>query len=261
MLPVSMRWPRHPGLRIPIGIGFVAGAFVLANLALPDLAAVAVGILAVIAAYVAYVRLVEKRALYEFAAERAALELALGLAVGAALFCSTMLVLWLAGYATIRVDGGLAALPRPLLFALGAATFEELLFRGVLLRLLAAWVGRWWALAASAAIFGAMHAFNPNATILGVVSVAVEAGILLGAAFLATRRLWLPIGLHIAWNFTESGIFGAALSGNDTHGYLRSDFAGPELWTGGTFGPEASLVAVLVCLVAAAPFLRRISTQ
>lgn len=72
--------------------------------------------------------------------------------------------------------------------------------------------------------------------------------------FMYTRRLWMVIGLHVAWNVTEGGIFGAAVSGLKMNGARTSTFRGPELLTGGAFGPEASIVMVFICLSAAAVF-------
>ena len=248
----------NTAVRIGLGAASVAGAAILAGLVSDALA-----IVACVAAYCGYVRYVEKRwPPAELAPTRAAArELAGGFALGVALFGATMLWIALAADARFAVAAGARALPRLLLLAAVAATVEELLFRGVLLRLLAGWLGRWGALAISAAIFGGLHLLNPHATIVGVVAIAVEAGILLGAAFLATGRLWLPIGLHMAWNATE-GAFGVAISGTDAPaGVLETHLSGPALWTGGSFGPEASLAAVVVCLAAAAVFLRKLSTQ
>lgn len=81
------------------------------------------------------------------------------------------------------------------------------------------------------------------------------AGVLLGAAYMYSRRLWMPIGVHAGWNFTEGGIFGASVSGGQAHGLLVSHFQGPEVLTGARFGPEASLVAVAACLMVAVAFL------
>src|SRR5581483_7760086 len=86
-------------------------------------------------------------------------------------------------------------------------------------------------------------------------AIALEAGILLAAAYLLTRSLWLPIGLHFGWNFTEGGIFGAAVSGNGAKGLINTSLSGPQLLSGGAFGPEASVAAVGVCLVAAVVML------
>ena len=80
------------------------------------------------------------------------------------------------------------------------------------------------------------------------LAIALEAGVVLGAVFMIKRRLWLPIGLHAAWNFTQAGIFGATVSGPTQGGLLVSRITGPAWATGGSFGPEASLPAVIVSL-------------
>jgi uncharacterized protein len=113
------------------------------------------------------------------------------------------------------------------------------------------------ALLASAALFGFLHAFNPGATLVSTVAIALEAGVILAAAYLYTRRLWMAIGLHTAWNFTEGGIFGASVSGGVGHGLFASHFAGRPIFSGGAFGPEASIVAVVVCLIVGVALLVR----
>lgn len=108
----------------------------------------------------------------------------------------------------------------------------------------------------SAALFGLLHALNPGATATSTAAIALEAGILLAAAYAVTRNLWFPIGLHLGWNFTEGGIFGVAvLGGPAAKGIFSVSLAGPRLLTGGRFGPEASLMAIAVCLAAAAVLL------
>ena len=78
--------------------------------------------------------------------------------------------------------------------------------------------------------------------------IAVEAGILLAAAFMLTRRLWLSIGFHMAWNYTQSAIFSSIVSGNDAApGWIRSTVKGPDLLTGGRFGVESSVLALVLC--------------
>ncbi len=144
--------------------------------------------------------------------------------------------------------------------ALGVASgiFEETLFRGILLRQLERLVGTWWALAATSVLFGAVHMMNPDATWVGAVSIMIEAGILLGAAYLYTRRLWLAAGIHAAWNFTQAWVFSVPVSGTgQTLGILVTRRSGPEWLTGGDFGLEASLAAVLVATVAGALLLWR----
>ncbi len=129
--------------------------------------------------------------------------------------------------------------------------------RAIVFRIVEESLGTWTALALSASLFGFLHAFNPGATATSTAAIALEAGILLAAAFLFTRRLWMAIGLHAGWNFTEGGLFGASVSGGAAHGLLRSRFSGAPLLSGGAFGPEASIVAVLVCLTAGILLLAR----
>jgi membrane protease YdiL (CAAX protease family) len=148
-------------------------------------------------------------------------------------------------------DLGFAAL-----LLLADAVLEEVLFRGVLFRLIEEFAGTWIALVVSAALFGLAHAANPGATRFSSLAVALEAGVLLGAAFVVTRNLWFPIALHFAWNFFEGPVYGSQVSG---HQFLTSAFVaritGPTMLTGGRFGPEAGLFALVTCLVAAVALL------
>ncbi|WP_326632750.1 CPBP family intramembrane metalloprotease [Nonomuraea fuscirosea] len=139
------------------------------------------------------------------------------------------------------------------------AVAEELLFRGVLFRIMEERLGTVISLVVSMLVFGATHLVNANATLWGVLSIALTGGVMLAAAYVATRSLWLPIGLHFAWNFTHTGIFGVSLSGSDSpvEGLLNVTLSGPSALTGGVFGPEASLLALVVCLVPTIALLRR----
>jgi membrane protease YdiL (CAAX protease family) len=142
------------------------------------------------------------------------------------------------------------------LLLLPAAAVEELLFRGVFFRLIEEWSGTWIALAVSAAIFGFAHSGNAGATWVSTLAVALEAGVLLAAAFVVAKNLWFPIGIHFAWNFSEGPIYGTQISG---HAFgksaLTAQLSGPTLLTGGAFGPEAGLAAMLTCLLAAIALL------
>nr|WP_256624036.1 MULTISPECIES: CPBP family intramembrane glutamic endopeptidase [Actinomyces] len=132
-----------------------------------------------------------------------------------------------------------------------AGVGEEILMRGTLQRILTGFVGPLWALGIISALFGAGHVLNAGATTLGVVAIALEAGALLGAAYLLTGRLWLPMGIHIAWNAVQGGVFGSTISGIDgTRGLARASWSGPQFLTGGTMGMEGSVVTVIVGLLA-----------
>jgi membrane protease YdiL (CAAX protease family) len=92
---------------------------------------------------------------------------------------------------------------------------------------------------------------NPEATLEGALFMAVEAGILLGAAVMLTRKLWLGIGFHVAWNYTQQGIFSSIVSGNEAApGWIRSTIKGPDFLTGGNLGVESSVLALLLCTAA-----------
>ncbi|TDC00788.1 CPBP family intramembrane metalloprotease [Nonomuraea longispora] len=139
------------------------------------------------------------------------------------------------------------------------AVAEELVFRGVVFRIMEERTGTVIALVVSTLLFGATHLVNVNATLWGALAIALTGGTMTTAAYVVTRSLWLPIGLHFAWNFTHAGVFGVMLSGSDVppHGLLNVTLFGPSALTGGAFGPEASLLALLVCLAPTIVLLRR----
>ena len=135
-----------------------------------------------------------------------------------------------------------------LAIAIEAAVGEEIVLRGVVYRRLEERLGAALALLVSASVFGLMHAGNPGANWVSTLAIALESGLLLGLAYAATRSLWLPIGLHFGWGFTEGGIFGAAVSGGKYSGLIDAPLAGPPWVTGGAFGPEASVAALVISL-------------
>jgi membrane protease YdiL (CAAX protease family) len=123
---------------------------------------------------------------------------------------------------------------------------EEMLFRGILFRWIEDFGGSWAALAVTSALFGLAHIMNPNATWFSSFAIAVEAGVLLGGAYMLTRSLWFPMGLHAAWNFTQGEIFDVPVSGIDEHGLVQAQLSGPPLLSGGNFGLEASIIALVL---------------
>ena len=207
------------------------------------------------AGYVAYVRLIEQRAPAELAFAGALGELGRGAIVGVLLFTTTIGILGAAGVYTVGGVNPISVLSYPLAGSIVSGVFEEILFRGILFRLVEESLGTWLALLVSAVVFGLAHLANPGSSVVGAASIIIEAGILLAGAYMLTRRLWMPIGLHFAWNFTEPGIFGADVSGHHVDGLLRSKLTGPAWLTGGTFGPEASVIAVALCLAASIAFI------
>lgn len=208
--------------------------------------------------YGLFQRRVEGRADAEFALVGAGRELARGLGIGFAIFCGTVLVVVLAGAMRIEgLRGGIGNLWGMLSMALISGLFEELLFRGIVFRQLEQLLGSWAALALTSAFFGLSHIGNPGATWFAAFAIAVEAGVLLGAAYMYTRRLWLAVGIHAAWNFTQGWVFSVPVSGGSApQGLLLTSFSGPEWLTGGAFGLEASIPALVVATGAGLWLLR-----
>jgi len=265
---VKSFWARvfgSPYVRRVIGVLFVVSPVIVMRVVIGLLhlhQARAIGLAALDSAllslltYWFFVRRIERRPLSELAAAGAPRELALGLLMGALLFAAVLSILGVLGVYRYTGTGPAAVLIVPLMASVAAGIFEELLFRGLLFRLIESAAGSWLALLATAVIFGLIHLLNPHATLLGACSIMLEAGVLLAAAFLVTRRLWLPIGLHIAWNFTQGGIFGLVVSGTSASvGLFNGVLSGPIWLSGGEFGAEASVVAVIICLCAAVGFL------
>lgn len=219
------------------------------------------GMLVVGWSYWLYVRLIERRPVQELALRPALSELGAGTLLGGLLFTVTIGILWLLGYYQVTGTNGPSVLTQALIIGIVSGFTEEILFRGILYRICEEALGTWIALAISAIFFGFAHGFNPGATIFSSVAIALEAGLMLAAMYTLTRRLWLSVGTHFAWNFTQGGIFGVAVSGNTVAGLLKSQLSGPELLSGGAFGAEASVIALLVCLAAFAIIFVRIEQQ
>ena len=125
---------------------------------------------------------------------------------------------------------------------------EELLSRGYHLQNLADGLTLTWGVILSSAVFGVLHLANPNATWLSAVGIFL-AGLFLSHGYLRTRQLWLPIGLHIGWNFFEGTVFGFPVSGMEFYRLILHTVSGPELWTGGAFGPEAGIIIVPAIII------------
>jgi len=203
-----------------------------------------------IVAYRFLVRVLEQRTAEELRNSTAVRGLVPGALVGAGLFVLVYVILWALGAVTFGGFDGLAGLGHALAIAISSAVGEEIVFRGVVYRRLEERLGTALALLVSAIVFGLVHAGNTGANWVSTLAIALESGVLLAHADAATRSLWLPIGLHFGWNFTEGGIFGAAVSGREYSGLINAPLSGPPLITGGAFGPEASVAALVVALSA-----------
>jgi membrane protease YdiL (CAAX protease family) len=200
------------------------------------------------AVYRGYACFIEKRSVSELALPGMGRELGIGLLIGAGLYATCELILMALGIYRINGLNPWSYLLPAIASALSSGVYEELLFRGVVYRSVEEWFGSWAALVVSSLVFGLTHLINPQGTLEGALFIAVEAGILLAAAFMLTGRLWLSIGFHVSWNYTQSAIFSSIVSGNDApQGLVRSTIKGPDYLTGGSFGVESSLLALFLC--------------
>lgn len=251
------------GMGITVGqilLNLLRNAFSISNTAIANLLALVLVTPTTYFAYWLYVRYVERRGLTELGTVNAWREFSLGFLVGFGLFSLVIAILWILD--VYRVDGVnfvLISLIGALVGAFVSAFAQELIFRGVIYRITEEWLGTWWAIAISALLFGLIHLSSAGATIFSALGVALQAGVLLAAAYALTHRLWMAIGLHMAWDFANDGIFGvgvAGQSGQALHGLLQANLSGPRLLTGGTVGIEASVVALVIVLIAAILMLR-----
>ncbi len=175
------------------------------------------------------------------------LGLALGFGLPALIFAFCCAMSW------TRITGSLFALSpgmimltlaETLLGMLAVAFNEETIMRGYVLQNLKVRYGTLAALIVTTLLFSALHLANPGATIMALLGI-VTAGFMLGYAYLATGRLWLPLAIHFGWNFALGPVLGFPVSGVDVPGWISQNVTGPDLWTGDIFGPEAGLLGFL----------------
>ncbi|MBL8312184.1 MAG: CPBP family intramembrane metalloprotease [Rubrivivax sp.] len=198
--------------------------------------------------YVAHARFVEQRAASELGTPGMGRQLGIGVLVGAGLYAACEGILMAMGIYRITGLNPWSYLLPAIAMAVSSGVFEEVLFRGVLFFSVEKWFGTWAALVVTSLVFGLSHMANPQATLEGALFIAVEAGVLLGAAVVLTRKLWLGIGFHFAWNYTQQGVFSGIVSGNDAApGWIRATIRGPDYLTGGQFGVESSVLALVLC--------------
>ncbi len=152
------------------------------------------------------------------------------------------------GLTVVEVGGAVGI---SLLFFALWSMFEELLFRGYLFQTLMQWVTFLPALVIMSVLFGLAHSRNPHASLLSTANVLL-AGVWLSFAYLKTRSLWLPFGLHLSWNFAQTTLYAFPTSGfafADRRLFL-SEQSGPAWLTGGEFGPEGGVLATIALIAA-----------
>lgn len=266
-VPARQGWGKRllsfPLTKIVVALLLVVGAAFLtfslakaiadkeARLIWPEIAAA----IAVLAAYWAYVRYVEKRPATELSRHRALSELGVGLLIGALMVAAEIGILYALGnYEMTGINAWSMKLMQPLAVMIFVGVVEEVVGRGIVFRITDESLGSWSAIAISALLFGLAHIPGEGAGILAIGNTVV-AGAFFAAAYMLTRRLWLCIGIHIAWNYTLGSIFSIAVSGNESTGLLIGKLTGPEWLTGGSYGLEASALTLLTLVVVGGWFL------
>ena len=203
----------------------------------------------------------ENRVITELSTYQLWKKLIAGIAIGSGLQSLTILVIYVYGGFTVLAVNPVSVLIIPFTIASTVAIIEEILLRGILFRLTEEKWGSTIALISSSVLFAGLHLMNPHVTILSILCI-LSVGVLLGAAYMYYKNIWLPIAFHFAWNFTQNGIFGAITSGNEkTSSLLTTKITGPEMLTGGQFGPEGSVQAVLLCFITAVIIIMHLNKQ
>jgi len=264
------RFFSHPVARMVLGVIATLGPIMLTMMLIdifipkplrvggwPFLLAAAMSLLS----YRWFVRRTEQRhTLAELALPGAAREAGAGVVLGASLGLIVAGLLALAGAFIVTGSNGWPIMLRTLPEQVMVAVFEELIFRAVLFRLIEKRWGVRAALVSSFVLFALAHLPNEGVSVLAVVITGV-AGTTLSAAYLLTRRLWLPIGLHFGWNYLFDGVFAVPVSGHAARGWLQVSMPGPEWLSGGHYGVEASTATLLVWATATVLLLRRARQQ
>jgi membrane protease YdiL (CAAX protease family) len=211
---------------------------------------------AALATYIYLFQFYEKRKIEELSTSHFGCNAFTGFFTGFLILSVVILVMYFGKAYTIISINPVSFLIPALAIGISSAVFEEILFRGIIFRITEQKLGSVWALVISSSLFGFAHLANDNGTFFSAIAIVIEAGLLLGAAYIYSKNLWLPIFIHFAWNFSEGGIYGAIISGNGLNkSWISSKIEGHDLLTGGSFGPENSLQSVMLGLAVGILFL------
>lgn len=209
------------------------------------------------------IRYVEANDACKIAPRKDILSIGNGLFIGFSYFIIVTVTMSLCGYyhiKSIQFDWEKQLFSFTLFFLV--AVSEEIFFRGILFRMINRRWNIWAALVISGLIFGGLHILNDNATLWSSIAITIEAGSLLGAAYAYSKNIWLPIGIHWIWNYTQGNILGFPVSGEDNvTSVITPEISGPQWLTGGSFGAEASVIAAVIGLLISLWFIRKIRQQ
>ena len=201
-----------------------------------------------LATYYILFRYYESRDITELSSTGLLGESLLGLSSSTLCISLIILILFALGYYKVLSTSNASNLLLLLVLFATLSVFEEIIFRGIIYRITEESLGTNLALIISALLFGLAHLLNEHANAISLISAA-SGGILAGLLLSMTKRLWLPIFFHAGWNWAQASL-GVAVSGiEELPGFIESRLEGPELITGGAFGPENSVITVVFVLI------------
>ncbi|MEJ2013109.1 MAG: type II CAAX endopeptidase family protein, partial [Anaerolineales bacterium] len=185
-------------------------------------------------------------------------DLLVGFMIPALLIAGIFLVEWGLGWLkfdsvawqSMSFSGWIGILLQGLLLFVIVGVSEEVLSRGYHLQNLTDGLNLFWGLLISSSIFAILHLLNPDTSLFSSLGI-LAAGYFLAYGWVRTRQLWLSIGLHIGWNLFEGTVFGFPVSGYKINALIQQTSSGPDLITGGGFGPEAGLILLPALLLGA----------
>lgn len=172
----------------------------------------------------------------------------LGLAIGVGLIATGFIILSILGHLTVsHLSFPLLDLILYFLLFTVVAFHEEIFVRGYLLNNLMASMNKYAALSITSLFFMSLHLLNSNISVLSVINLFL-AGIVLGIYYIHKPNLWLPIGMHLTWNYFQGPVFGFEVSGLNTIGIFNQNLSGHDIITGGEFGFEGSIIATILII-------------
>ena len=206
-------------------------------------------ILAILFTYKIFFNFSENRIITELSFKYLLKDTIKGLVIGFILISLVTALFYLIGFYKPLSTGHISILINVFIIFSLVGILEEIIFRGIIYRITEKRLGTVRALIISSLIFGFVHMLNANFSLLSGFAIALELGLLTGIFFTLTQRLWLPIALHIGWNFSLI-FWGTIVSGTtEFPNFIDSTLVGPELITGGKFGPENSIITILFSLI------------
>lgn len=252
----------HPISKIILGtLAILTGIFlvktlftkpILSALGIPEgpdvIIGASVSTLAMIGAYFLWMRFYEKRSVPELSFKGSLKGLGIGFGIGFAVISLAVLILYLMGYYEIQEVNSLYAFLPSFAYIIGGVMLEELVFRGLMFRILREWKGTAIALIASSIVFQLPHFMNPHENFFSAL-LGVLFGLVCAILYVQSQKLWLPFAFHLGWNIAQP-LWGTTLSGiEDFDLVIVAKLEGPRIWTGSAFGIEDSVLSMAALVI------------